>query len=86
MQAMHNVHTRVAMMLVLLATGLPAQLRAESSVLVLDFGLRDDTLLPNVPQEVARVATLAPWVRRYLRRLGNQVPEAPERQREERQP
>lgn len=43
---------------------------AATGVLVLDFGLRDDTLLPNVPAEVARVGELAPYLRHRLEELG----------------
>jgi len=58
-----------------LAIVLPsAQASAAAGVLVLDFGLKDDTLLPNVPAEVARVGELAPYVRNRLKELGRASP------------
>lgn len=61
--------------LLLLAILLPgAEASAASGVLVLDFGLKDDTLLPNVPAEVARVGELAPFVRSRLKDLGRASP------------
>jgi len=74
---MRIIQAHTTLIALLLAFCLPAELRADSSILVLDFGLHDDTLLPDVPEEVARVESLAPWVRRYLRGLGNEVPEVP---------
>jgi hypothetical protein len=47
--------------------------QAGYSVLVLDFGLDDDTLLPRVPKEVARCAALAPLVREWLQQLAVDV-------------
>jgi hypothetical protein len=61
--------------LVVLGAVLSAPTCAAPSVLVLDFGLKDDTLLPNVPDEVARIASFAPYVRSRLRDLGHEVPE-----------
>ena len=46
---------------------------AATSVLVLDVGLDDDTLLPRVPEEVARAAALAPYVRQRLTEIGLEV-------------
>ena len=43
------------------------------SVLVLDVGLDDDTLLPRVPDEVARTAMIAPYIRSRLTEIGYQV-------------
>lgn len=61
--------------IVFLAILLPsAEVSAATGVLVLDFGLKDDTLLPNVPAEVARVAELAPYVRNRLQELGRAGP------------
>lgn len=48
---------------------------AATSVLVLDCGLNDDTLLPNVPEELARTAAVAPLLRDRLRELGYRVPD-----------
>ena len=48
---------------------------ADPALLVMDFGLKDDTLLPNVPAEVARIASFGPHVRHCLRGLGHEVPE-----------
>ena len=42
-------------------------------VLILDFGLDDDTLLPNVPDELARTASIAPYVRTHLGKLGHRI-------------
>jgi len=60
---------------VLLSAGFCAPTYAAPSVLALDFGLKGDTLLPNVPDEVARIASFAPYVRARLRDLGHEVPE-----------
>lgn len=48
---------------------------AADSVLVLDCGLNDDTLLPDVPEELARTAAVAPLLRERLTELGYQVPD-----------
>ncbi len=53
------------------AADLPAQ--SATRVLVLDFGLDDDTLLPRVPKEVARAAALAPYLRFRLTEGGLDV-------------
>ncbi len=42
-------------------------------VLVLDFGLRDETMLPKVPLEVKRNASLAPFLRARLSQIGIHV-------------
>lgn len=59
--------------LVLLTMTLPAL--AASPIVVMEFGLKDDTLLPDVPLELARVATLAGYVRARLREQGHGVAE-----------
>ena len=46
---------------------------AVERVLLLDFGLDDDTLLPNVNDEQERVASLAPFVKNGLATLGHPV-------------
>ncbi|MCB1745578.1 MAG: DUF2380 domain-containing protein [Gammaproteobacteria bacterium] len=69
------IATRLRTGLLVLLFGVAAPAGAATSILVLDFGLRDDTLLPDVPAEVARVAQLAPWVRRRLDQLGDSVAE-----------
>ena len=43
-------------------------------ILVLDFGLSDDTLLPNHPEELVRTASVAPYVRDHIRALGCRSP------------
>lgn len=53
----------------LIATPVPAG----ASVLVLDFGLNDDTLLPRVPIELARTAAVAPAVRARLAARGHTI-------------
>ena len=42
-------------------------------VLVLDFGLLDGTMLPRVPDELARTATLGPLLRQKLTGFGIEV-------------
>lgn len=42
-------------------------------VLVLDFGLLDGTMLPRVPEELARTATLGPLLREKLGQFGIEV-------------
>ncbi|MBI4695314.1 MAG: DUF2380 domain-containing protein [Gammaproteobacteria bacterium] len=66
-----SLRLRVAAAVVALFTTFIAH--ASPSVLVLDFGLDDDTLLPRVPKEVARCAALAPLVREWLQQLAVDV-------------
>ncbi|MGE0484014.1 MAG: DUF2380 domain-containing protein [Gammaproteobacteria bacterium] len=77
MQTPPAIATLAAIALLATLLALPPPAAAASTIVVLDFGLRDDTLLPDVPAEVARVARLAPWVRRHLDQLGDDVPEVP---------
>ena len=49
---------------------LSANLWAAEKIMVLEFGLDDDTLLPNVSDEKDRVASLAPYVTKGLASLG----------------
>lgn len=66
---------RVFILIVLLFAGTAHA--AGERVLVLDFGLEDDTLLPRVPAEVARSAALAPFLRERLKASGVTVIERP---------
>lgn len=47
---------------------------ARESVIVLQFGLDDDTLIPNAAEEQTRVAAFAPFVRKSLLSLGHKSP------------
>ncbi len=58
-----------------LCTALSPPLTAAPSVLIMDCALRDDTLLPDVADELARTAAVAPVVRRRLQEIGYTVPD-----------
>ncbi len=69
MRALHRSRLFPALFAALmLFTG--AASAAGERVLVLDFGLEDDTLLPRVPAELARSAALAPFLRERLKASG----------------
>ena len=65
----HRSPWRAVLALALLMTAAAAGAAGEK-VLVLDFGLEDDTLLPRVPAELARSAALAPFLRERLAASG----------------
>jgi hypothetical protein len=65
----------LATLMLLLFAG--AASAAGERVLVLDFGLEDDTLLPRVPAELARSAALAPFLRERLKASGVTIIEHP---------
>ena len=54
---------------------LPEVVFAKPSVLILDCALQDDTMLPDVPDELARTASVAPVLRATLREFGYTVPD-----------
>ncbi len=54
---------------------MPEIVLARPSVLILDCALQDDTLLPDVPDELARTASVAPVLRATLREFGYTVPD-----------
>jgi Protein of unknown function (DUF2380) len=57
------------LMLGLLAS-LPLSAKAQPSIAVLDFELRDLTLLPGVPAELERTASVKPMLERELKNAG----------------
>ena len=50
-----------------------SSVHSADKLMLLEFGLDDDTLLPNVEAEKNRVARLAPFVGKGLRSLGHNV-------------
>lgn len=52
---------------------LPLSVKAQPSVAVLDFELRDLTLLPGVPAELERTASLKPMLERELKNAGYNI-------------
>lgn len=58
----------------LLTLGCVAAASAAERIIVLEFALDDDTLVPNVDEEQARVASIADFVRTSLETLGHHAP------------
>lgn len=75
MQIRFSRHVRRLVVGLALFGSLSAPLAAAPSVLIMDCALHDDTLLPNVADELARTALVAPVVRRRLEEMGYTVPQ-----------
>lgn len=69
----HPACLRLSILILFLV--LPAVVFARPSVLILDCALQDDTMLPDVPEELARTASVAPLLRATLREFGYAVPD-----------